>query len=271
VSLTKKNLVARSFSDPAARMLFQAQGWIWLKSFLSLEHQIELRTVSDHLAGQRRESILKYYEIAGEGNKRVLSRIENFLFSEPDLSFLLDTAGPLMQMLDGILEDCPVLFKDKINFKPPWGNGYALHQDAPAYRGFGVSSFVTAMIPIDDSTVENGCIEFGVGKRVLHQLELNPKDEILDPAITNMKCLPIPAESGDVVIFDGLVPHKSGPNRTGLARRAMFLTFNEKKEGDQREAYFRAKRERFPPEEERAVSKNYRISGRQFNLGNPFI
>ena len=70
------------------------------------------------------------------------------------------------EMVKNLLEECTVepavLFKDKINYKKAGGRGFAPHQDAPAYIGFGIVYFITMMIPVDNFTEENGCLELAL-------------------------------------------------------------------------------------------------------------
>ena len=62
---------------------------------------------------------------------------------------------------------------------------------------------------------------------------------------------------GDVMFFDSLVPHRSGPNTTPLARRALYITYNRVSAGDQRGRYYRDKRQSYPPDCERDTAKQY--------------
>ena len=52
-----------------------------------------------------------------------------------------------------------LLFKDKINYKGPNGNGFLAHTDAPAYDHIGEINHITANICVDDATKENGYLE----------------------------------------------------------------------------------------------------------------
>jgi ectoine hydroxylase-related dioxygenase (phytanoyl-CoA dioxygenase family) len=55
---------------------------------------------------------------------------------------------------------------------------------------------------------------------------------------------------GDVFIFSGYLPHRSATNKSNFARRALFLTYNRKSEGDFHTDYYAAKhsgREGFDP------------------------
>ena len=52
------------------------------------------------------------------------------------------------------------LFKDKINWKNPGGQGFGAHQDQPAWDDFPPNKFVTAAMFVNNTTKENGCLEF---------------------------------------------------------------------------------------------------------------
>jgi ectoine hydroxylase-related dioxygenase (phytanoyl-CoA dioxygenase family) len=110
-----------------------------------------------------------------------------------------------------------------------------------------------------------------VGPRITRELELDDLGRIAESQIDGMQFQPVPMEPGDVIIFDGLLPHKSNSNCSDSLRRALFLTFNRKKEGERRAEYFKKKCQLFPPEDQRVPGRDYRKIGQQFNLGNPFV
>lgn len=249
---------------------FQRSGWVTLPGLLSLEQLDSLRRWADQIDRTQDDRWLKYYEMSSQGQK-VLSRIECFIQPGCPIEFLVQSSEPLPGILAELFQDEPVLFKDKVNLKPPGGGAYTAHQDAPAYRGFGISDFITAMVAIDDATVANGCLEFAAGPRVTRELELDEAGQIRAAELASLRFEPAPIRAGDVVVFDGLVPHRSAPNSGGSARRALFLTFNPGKQGDKRAAYYDAKRQFFPPEDQREAGRDYRKTGGQFNLGNPFV
>jgi 2-aminoethylphosphonate dioxygenase len=256
--------------DEAGHAAFRSSGRIALSGLLTPQERARVRRWADGIGNDPGEGWLKYYELSSDGCK-ILSRIENFIRPESPIPFLAQASGALMTVLSVLFQDEPVLFKDKVNLKPQGGGAYAAHQDAPAYRGFGISDFITAMIAIDDATVANGCLEFAVGPRITRELELDDAGQIKPAEIANLRFEPAPLRSGDAIVFDGLIPHRSAPNASGSARRALFLTFNPKKQGDKRAAYYEAKGRSFPPEDQRDAGHDYRKNAGQFNLGNPFV
>jgi len=82
---------------------------------------------------------MKYYEANPEHKTdsaappKILQRIENFLQFNPALDRLIN--GPRMLKLMGELFGEPsVLYKEKINYKLPGGEGFKPHQDVAAGR-----------------------------------------------------------------------------------------------------------------------------------------
>ena len=70
---------------------------------------------------------------------------------------------------------------------------------------------------------------------------------------------PVHCQPGDAVFFDSFAPHRSQPNRTGRARRVLYITYNRQSEGDSRERYYADKRKNYPPDIEREPGKDYRF------------
>jgi 2-aminoethylphosphonate dioxygenase len=256
--------------DDATSKKFWHSGWVLLRDLLTREQREVLESWVDGAENHESDAWLRYHEVS-PGGKKLLSRIENFIEPGCSIAFLVQASSPLIGVVSALFQDEPVLFKDKINMKPPGGGAYTVHQDAPAYRGFGIADFLTAMIAVDDATVANGCLEFALGPRITRELELDDKGQIIAAEIAGMQFEPVPVRSGDAIVFDGLVPHRSAPNHSGAARRALFLTFNARKQGDKRIEYYQAKRRLFPPQDQREADLDYRKIGRQFNLGNPFV
>ena len=170
-----------------------------------------------------------------------LCRSENLVPFHDGLRALL-TTGSLLDTASALLGEQAVLYKEKINYKLPGGAGYSPHQDAPAYRF--VERHVSCMVAIDDSTIENGCLEVVSGQH--HQLL--PMDErgcVRADIVDAFDWVAVPAKAGQTLWFHSRTPHRSGPNRSQVARRALYPTYNALSEGDLRDAYYRDKLSEF--------------------------
>jgi len=146
----------------------------------------------------------------------------------------------LRNVLRAIYNDEAHLFKDKLIFKPPGATGYALHQDYIGWKSFP-ESFLTVIVAIDSTSAENGATEVFPGS---HQRGyLSPRDgnyhQLPNDAIDESTGVMLELMPGDVAIFSGFTPHRSGPNRTDSWRRQLYLSYNAGHDGgDQRAAHY---------------------------------
>ncbi len=183
---------------------------------------------------------------------RVVQRIEDFCSHHAEMDHTARD-GALSRWIDRLMGGPSVLFKDKINFKHPGGDGFKAHQDQAAGWSRYAPLFVTALVTIDAATIENGCLEIAGAERAreLSGQEWAPLDE------ASLDLAPVPTQPGDVIFFDSFVAHASKPNLTGSSRRVLYLTYNLAAEGDHRARYFAEKRAAFPPDIERAPGSTY--------------
>jgi ectoine hydroxylase-related dioxygenase (phytanoyl-CoA dioxygenase family) len=184
--------------------------------------------------------------------RRLVQRIENFCPFHEGFDNLIRNAA-LTRWITAFMGGPVVLFKDKINFKMPGGDGFKAHQDQQAGWTKYAPIFITAMVTLDPATLQSGCLELAAGRhrQGLIGQEWEPLDE-------RGLCLePAPTAPGDVIFFDSFVPHASKPNRSGAPRRVLYLTYNLASHGDQRSRYYADKHASFPPDIDRDESKSY--------------
>jgi len=146
----------------------------------------------------------------------------------------------LLRILHDIYGEPACLFKDKLIFKQPGTRGYELHQDWISWPGFP-RSFLTVLIPIDSANSENGCTEVFPGYH-LHG-SLSPEDgdyhRLSDNLVDEEKSIKLVLAPGDIAIFDGFTPHRSGPNLSESWRRQLYLSYNAYSDGgDQRDDHY---------------------------------
>src|SRR4051812_17351604 len=100
-------------------------------------------------------SVGRYFERSGDAGP-VLVRAENLLSAADASIRQIILQNDALQLVERCLGEAPVLFKDKVNFKPPGGRGDKLHQDQAAGWGRYADFFVTLCIIIDENTAANG-------------------------------------------------------------------------------------------------------------------
>jgi phytanoyl-CoA hydroxylase len=99
----------------------------------------------------------------------------------------------------------------------PW------HQDS-GYGRLEPPLDLTVWIALDDCTVDNGCLWVLPGSE--HR-GLLPHDDIkgLRGVAVDEPGVALPMKAGDAVLFNGLLLHRSLPNRTGTTRVALYLRY----------------------------------------------
>ena len=187
--------------------------------------------------------------------ERVLQRIENFCPFHVGFAALCD-GDKLLAQVSRLFGEPAVLFKDKINYKLPGGGGFKPHQDQQAGWSAYADLFITAMVSIDSTTEENGCLELCAGHHTRGLLgdEWTP---LTDDDMRGLGARPVPTRAGDAVFFDSYTPHASGPNLSAERRRVLYITYNRRSAGDHRARYYADKRKSFPPDIEREPGRTY--------------
>lgn len=141
-----------------------------------------------------------------------------------------------------------LLFKEKINYKQPQGNGFEAHLDAPAYDHIGRIEHITANIAIDAATPENGCLEVVRGSHKM-EVEFAEGGRITSEWEDAHEWISVPLETGDMLIFGSHLAHRSAENKTYESRSSLYATFHSRSDGeDLRERYYKHRMEMFPPE-----------------------
>jgi ectoine hydroxylase-related dioxygenase (phytanoyl-CoA dioxygenase family) len=155
-------------------------------------------------------------------------------------------------------------FKDKTNEKLPGGGAFGPHQDFAAYKFFEPRYHVTALLSIDESNAQNGCIQFATnfnelarsrpdfvaemvaGRPLFHSAEGGTTHgDIRTDISSKLTWLPFECSRSDLVIFDSFVPHFSIANHSKSSRRAIFVTFNLATEGSFYTQYYAEKRSNY--------------------------
>jgi len=185
-------------------------------------------------------------------DEQLICRIENIAPFHPGFAALSRAlAGPMAQLLG----EESVLFKEKVNFKMPGGDGFKPHQDSQAGWGDYADYFISVMVCIDEATIENGCLQMVKGHQ--HSGLYREWEPLTDEDMADMDFQFYPTQPGDVVFFDCYTPHSSEPNLSDRIRRMYFATYNRLSEGDHLARYYADKRASYPPDIEREQGREY--------------
>ena len=248
---------------------FWNDGFLLLPKFFNRDESNKIKKIAEDLdkLPEEKGKWMIYFE-KDYKNRKKKARIENIIRYHPEINDLVQ--NKITPTLENIYQKKMTLFKDKMNWKKPFGKGFSAHQDQPAWSDFPPSRFVTVAIFADTCTRENGCLEFSRGNHmqgILDSKENNPgvispqkEEELIWEAIETNK--------QDMLIFDSFAPHRSKSNQTQYSRRILYLTYNIEKEGNFYDDYINKKRELFPPDIERVDNTEININSK-YNLANP--
>ena len=242
---------------PADIATFERDGFLVKRGLFDAAEMADIARWTDEVAAQPEVpgKYMMYFEKSLLDGHRILNRLENFYPYHDGFHALFDS-DKLRGAVSELLGEPAVLYKDKINFKMPGGDGFKPHQDQQAGWSTYADFFITALVSIDEATVENGCLELVAGqhRQGLIGTEWVPLSQ---DDWKSMGIKPYPTKPGDVVFFDSFAPHGSGPNLTGTPRRVLYVTYNRASAGDHRIQYYADKRKSFPPDVEREAGKEY--------------
>lgn len=117
-----------------------------------------------------------------------------------------------------------------LHCKPPeTGMPFPMHQDSPFYQheGFG---YVDAIVHLDDTNDENGCLRFMPGSHKqghLTHITQNCSPHLPTDQYRLADTVPCPARAGDVVAFSIYTIHGSDINRTDRWRRLVRVGYRD--------------------------------------------
>ena len=168
-----------------------------------------------------------------EGDSDVVHGIEPFAHLSPDLEKWAYDPRFLGPSVDFCGDDEPILFTEKLNLKRPFvGGPNPWHQDWPYWEfANDRARVVTAMLFLDDASLENGTLQVLPGSQQKGPWPLRTDSDAfgnleMDPtSVEGLTPVPIEVEAGAVVFFGPLLVHKSEPNTSDRNRRALLYSY----------------------------------------------
>jgi len=234
---------------------FKSSGFLVIRNLYDAERMKTITAWTEEVASYPEvpgKYMMYFEESKLEPGKRILSRMEDIEPFHKGFSDLF-VRGEIQQVTSQLFGDEAILFKDKINFKMPGGDGFKAHQDVQAGWDRYAKLHITALVSIDPSTIENGCLEIARGHH--DQGLIGEKWQPLEEDALDYDS--VPTSPGDAIFFDSFAPHRSGPNMTNEKRRVLYVTYNAAAEGNHLRQYYDDKRLSYPPDIEREADKEY--------------
>jgi ectoine hydroxylase-related dioxygenase (phytanoyl-CoA dioxygenase family) len=137
-------------------------------------------------------------------------------------------AGVAAQLLQ---VDSVRLWQDQALYKESGGRETTPHQDQ-TFWPIGQEPLVSAWIPLDDVTADNGAMSYVPGSHKAGRLKVvdithstDPYEILLDPALQGAQPKLVEASAGDVIWHHGLTVHQAGANATNDIRRVFTVVY----------------------------------------------
>ena len=144
---------------------FQRDGFLVYRGLFDSGEIAELTRWTDEVMTYPEEpgKYMMYFEESSLTGERILSRVEDIEPYHGQFSGVFN-GEKLRGCCTRLFGTEAVLYKDKINFKLPGGAGFKAHQDIQAGWDDYASLHITALVSIDATDLENGCMEMAPGQ-----------------------------------------------------------------------------------------------------------
>jgi phytanoyl-CoA hydroxylase len=115
------------------------------------------------------------------------------------------------------------MIQDMALLKPPaMGREKPWHQDHAFFNYPMGTPIVGVWIALDEATVANGCMQLLPGLHKDPIIHFKRRDwQICDTFVLGRGSVAAPLKPGGLLFFDGLLPHGTPQNSSGLRRRAL--------------------------------------------------
>jgi len=222
-------LIAKNDAFAAIKKSFDEEGYCVVDDLFSDD---ELQEIEEFFEGYKKsggkvfDGGSSYEEI--DPAKRQVRAMHPHRYSEKALEWL--TNPNVAAVLEGLLGRPALGAQTMYYYKPPGAAGQGMHQDN-FYLLASPATCIAAWTPIDDATLDNGCLYVVPGSHrgnILCPEGDGPRwMEYGDSHITKFprdsKPVPVPVRRGQTMFFGGNLIHGSGPNRTPDRFRRTFI------------------------------------------------
>jgi len=210
---------------------FDEKGFLVLERFFSEEEIAPISNETDKLITEGVNYYPKEDVVYEPGSSP--PRVRNAFRVHLHNPFFLGVARhpKIISVVEALLGRPVRLYGSQLFAKPPEvGSVVPLHQDMP-YWPFEPYELLSCWIALDDSTVENGCVQFIVGSHKLGMLRHLPSNvlgnslKLDDGRISGLPEYVAQVPRGSCVLHHCLTAHWSGPNRSLRPRRGLIMAY----------------------------------------------
>lgn len=223
---------------------YQKNGFAIVKNFFEKNEILMMKKEVLKKIKKKNEKFFYYEKINKTDKLRRIEKITNF--SKLAKKILL--SKEIFNFLKLLEKENFVLFKDKLNFKYPGGEGFLPHIDGHFFwrdssnkyqNGWYKYSnnFVNLVVPLEKSNLKNGCIFISekkntnsIGKNfksVTKKMLINTPN-LKNQDLKKFKFYPIILDVGDLCIFNWKCAHFSKRNNSNKSRMILYTTYSKK-------------------------------------------
>ena len=207
---------------------FDQKGFLIKKNFFNKTYIQKISNEVNLLKSKdQTKKVDRYFGTSvGNSRKSILVRIENFYNKSKNLTKLIDDKS-IKKILLKLFRNKAVLFKEKINFKPPGCGPDKLHQDSQAGWNRYAKDYINVLLSVEKSTNNNGCLHIDISGNNCSKLMSKKMKPLKMKELRNPKFKKLLLGVGDLVFFNSYTPHFSYSNNSKKSRSQVYLTYNK--------------------------------------------
>ncbi len=221
---------------------YKKKGFLKIKNFFEKK---EISTVRENIKRNIKKNNKKYFFYYEKiKKKKVLRRIEKISEYSKDAKKII--YNKKIKKITKILTNNNFkLFKEKLNFKYPGGEGFKPHIDGHflwkdknnkirnGWKEYS-NDFLSIVIPLEKVNKKNGCLELsslqntkkiGLNFNEITSNIVKFTPNVKKSLLKKFKWTPIEMDIGDILIFNWKCAHKSRKNYSSNSRMIFYATF----------------------------------------------
>ena len=248
-----------NINDKNIKNIFKDLGFIVLKNVILPETIKQILTEANQLIDNSLINDPNFYleDSVVVPHQKLLRRVEKI--SDYCSVNKITYSDLIRDFLNYLMDEDYILFKDKLNLKLPGGSGFRPHVDGHYYwvdhnyirkKGwleYG-NNFINVVIPLEDSTIHNGCLEICPQKytkkylgdsweEITNNLGVKNGLFIKENDLQKFPMINIEMLPGDIAFFSWLNVHGSKNNLSNQSRKIIYATYSPKSCGDNRDLH----------------------------------